>query len=191
MGICQNKDVGKATKEKSENIRRNIMMSMLTQEEIKVRKKDGSIKEGYQVAFTATTIFVSNISADIQEGDVVIRKLPNGNEDLHYITKVNYYSSKTGFPEHYQLKFTKAPPEQKMEKKVQNINFHGTPNVQIGDHNTQNIINVFNDLIQKIESSSASEAEKKAAKSLLGEFLKHPLVISILGSVAGAAIGLL
>ena len=70
-----------------------------------------------------------------------------------------------------------------MENKVQNINFHGSSNVQIGDHNTQNIINVFNDLIQKIESSSASEEEKNTAKSLLGEFLKHPLVTSIVGAV--------
>ena len=75
------------------------MMSMLTkiQEEIEVRKKDGSVKEGYKAAFSGTTISVLDVSADIQEGDVVIRKLPNGNEDPHYITKVNYYSSKTGF----------------------------------------------------------------------------------------------
>ena len=73
-----------------------------------------------------------------------------------------------------------------MEKNIQNINFHGSQNVQIGDYNTQNITNTFNELIQKIENSTASEAEKENVKSLLKQFLSHPLVVSILGSAIGA-----
>lgn len=73
-----------------------------------------------------------------------------------------------------------------MEKNIQNINIHGSQNVQIGDYNAQNITNTFNELIQKIENSTASEAEKQNVKSLLKQFLSHPLVVSILGSATGA-----
>ena len=75
-----------------------------------------------------------------------------------------------------------------MEKNIQNINFHGSQNVQIGDYNTQNITNTFNELIQKIENSTASEAEKENVKSLLKQFLSHPLVVSILGAATEAGL---
>lgn len=54
-----------------------------------------------------------------------------------------------------------------------------------------NITNTFNELIQKIDSSTASKIEKQEAKSLLNQFLSHPLVVSIIGSSLGAAIGLI
>ncbi|WGE51149.1 hypothetical protein NYR68_01810 [Actinobacillus equuli subsp. haemolyticus] len=161
-------------------------------EDFYVQKKDGSTKGSYQGSFTGTVIIVSDIKADIQEGDVIIRTLPNGNYDRYYITEVICYSqSLGGIPAHYQVKFTKSPPSQQLERSVQNINIHGTQSVQIGDHNIQHITNTFNELIQKIDSSSASETEKQQAKSLLNQFLTHPLVVSILGSAAGATIGLL
>lgn len=161
-------------------------------EDFNVQKQDGSTKGPYQASFTGTVIIVSDIKADIQKGDVIIRKLPNGNDDLYYITEVICYPQPFGsIPPHYQVKFTKTPPSPQPERSIQNISFHGSQSVQIGDHNVQHITNTFNELIQKINSSSASESEKQEAKSLLNQFLTHPLVVSILGSAVGAGIGLL
>ncbi len=56
------------------------------------------------------------------------------------------------------------------------------------DHN---ITNTFNKLIHKIETSTTSETEKQEAKSLLNQFLSHPLAVSIIGSTLGAAIDLI
>lgn len=160
-------------------------------ENFNIQKQDGSMKGPYQASFTGTVIIISDINADIQEGDVIIRQLPNGNDDRYYIKEVTCYSKGIGgIQPHYQVKFTKTPPSLQLERNVQNISFHGSQSVQIGNHNVQHITNTFNELIQKINSSSASEAEKQQAKSLLNQFLAHPLVVSILGSSAGAIIGL-
>ncbi|WP_197971559.1 hypothetical protein [Aeromonas veronii] len=62
---------------------------------------------------------------------------------------------------------------------------------QIGNGNTQNISNIFNQLIQDIDKSQASTEEKSEAKKRLTTFLEHPLVSSILGGVAGSLTGLI
>ena len=62
---------------------------------------------------------------------------------------------------------------------------------QIGNGNTQNINNIFNQLIQDIDNSQASTEEKNEAKTRLAKFLEHPLVNSILGGVAGSLTGLM
>lgn len=70
-----------------------------------------------------------------------------------------------------------------------NITINGAQSVQIGDHNTQNIINSFQALKNKIETSGAPEEEIEEAKSMLSKLISHPLVTSILGAAAGAVIG--
>ncbi|WP_421202316.1 hypothetical protein [Aeromonas enteropelogenes] len=62
---------------------------------------------------------------------------------------------------------------------------------QFGNGNTQNINQVFNQLIQDIENSQASTEEKNEAKKRLAKFLEHPLVSSIVGGVAGSLTGLI
>lgn len=170
------------------------MLSILNKlkESVRVQKEDGTVKGPYEASFTENIIIVSDLKADITQGDKIIRKLPNENDAYYYVTKVDCYSKSLGdIPPHYQVKFTQVPPSQPMEKNIQNINFHGSQNVQIGDYNTQSITNTFNELIQKIDSSTASETEKQEAKSLLNQFLSHPLVVSIIGSTLGAVIGLI
>lgn len=72
---------------------------------------------------------------------------------------------------------------------IATLNVHGP--AQVGNGNTQNIHNVFNQLLQQIEESSASSEEKLEAKNLLAEFLKHPLVGSIVGGLVGSLPGLM
>lgn len=72
---------------------------------------------------------------------------------------------------------------------IATLNVHGP--AQVGNGNTQNIHNVFNQLLQQIEASSASEEEKQEAKSRLAKFLEHPLVGSIVGGLAGSLPGMM
>ncbi|MBA0205761.1 MULTISPECIES: hypothetical protein [Pectobacterium] len=72
---------------------------------------------------------------------------------------------------------------------IATLNVHGP--AQVGNGNTQNIHNVFNQLIQKIEESEATEEEKTEAKNRLAKFLEHPLVTSIIGGAVGSLSGLL
>jgi hypothetical protein len=59
------------------------------------------------------------------------------------------------------------------------LNTHGA--TQIGSHNTQQIENVFNSIVEQIDQADAPEAEKMEAKSRLSSFLEHPLAGTILG----------
>jgi hypothetical protein len=74
-------------------------------------------------------------------------------------------------------------------KPVQNFHINNAQSIQIGDFNSQNVVNSFEALVKKIESSSASPVEKEEAKSLLSKFLTHPVVVSVLGAAAGSIIG--
>lgn len=58
---------------------------------------------------------------------------------------------------------------------------------QIGNHNTQSIEIVFNELIEKIDNVDAPEEEKQEAKNRLQKFLEHPLVGTALG-LGGSAL---
>lgn len=71
---------------------------------------------------------------------------------------------------------------------IATLNVNGP--TQVGNGNTQNIHNIFNQLVQSIDNSEASDEEKTEAKSHLSSFLKHPIVSSILGGVAGSIPGL-
>ena len=72
---------------------------------------------------------------------------------------------------------------------IATLNVHGP--AQVGNGNTQNIHNVFNQLLEQIDKSEASDAEKSEAKSLLVKFLEHPLVGSVVGGLAGSLPGLM
>jgi hypothetical protein len=71
-----------------------------------------------------------------------------------------------------------------------NFTFNSPANVQVGNQNTQSITQTFNEIIEKINSSNASDDEKTEAKSKLMAFIEHPLVTSIVGGVAGGLVGL-
>lgn len=72
---------------------------------------------------------------------------------------------------------------------ISTLNVHGP--AQVGNGNTQNIHHVFNQLLQQIDESTASDEEKQEAKSRLSKFLAHPLVGSIVGGLAGSLPGLI
>lgn len=64
-------------------------------------------------------------------------------------------------------------------------------NVQIGNHNIQQVEQVFDGLIKSINDSQYDETEKFAAKNKLKEFLEMPLIHTVLGGLATHFIGLL
>jgi len=65
---------------------------------------------------------------------------------------------------------------------IKTLNAHGA--TQIGNNNTQNIENVFASIIEQIDEADATDKEKQEAKSRLGKFLRHPVVVASLGATA-------
>lgn len=165
------------------------MSLMNKREDARVEKPNGDVFGPYKAMFAGNTIFIDDPKADVEEGDSILRLLPNGKDERSYVTEATFYNMGVGrMGPHYQIKFKKggAPVE---HKPVQNFHINNAQSIQIGDFNTQNVVNSFDALVKKIESSSASPEEKEEAKSLLSKFLAHPVVVSVLGAAAGAIIG--
>lgn len=163
-------------------------MSLLKDFEDKARieKQDGSVIGPYRASFPGQTIFLLDEKADVEEGDVILRELPSGKDERSIVTEATYYKRGiSGMGPHYQLKYRKGG-QSNMQKPNQTINIHGAQSVQVGDHNTQNIVTSFEVLVKKIESSDLPPAQKEEAKSILRKLLEHPAVVSVIGAAAGA-----
>jgi hypothetical protein len=159
----------------------------LLKDSVFIVKPDGRRLGPYQAAVLPDSILITEEAVDVDERDYVVRSIPSGKEELYLVLSANYNQGLCSAPPHYTLKVCKTtalsmkPPEMKSTT----INIHNSTGVQVGDYNTQHIQAAFNELIQKIEQSSASSAEKAEAKSRLSAFLEHPLVNSVLGSALG------
>jgi len=72
-----------------------------------------------------------------------------------------------------------------------NISVYSSSNVQIGDHNSQSIVNELENLVRLINDSSATSEEKQGTCSKLASFLNSPVVSSILGGAVGSLVAML
>lgn len=165
------------------------MSLMNKREDARVEKPNGDVLGPYKAMFAGNTIIIDDPKADIEEGDSILRLLPNGKDERSYVTEATFYNMGVGrIGPHCQIKFKKGGTPVG-HKPVQNFHISNAQSIQIGDFNTQNVVNSFEALVKKIECSSASPEEKEEAKSLLSKFLSHPVVVSVLGAAAGAVTG--
>lgn len=153
-----------------------------------VEKRDGQVLGPYEATFAGNTIIIADRMADVESGDTILRSLPNGKQERSVVTEVTFFNRAIGnLGPHYQVKF-RLGGEVASSHPSQHISITGAQSVQIGDHNTQSIVNSFEALAKMIDSSNAPAGEKNEAKTLLSQFLRHPLVVSIVGAVAGAVV---
>lgn len=154
-------------------------------------KPDGRRLGPYKAAVSAGKITIMEPSIDVGEGDHVGRTIPGGKEESYLILAADYSPGLRSIPPSYTLSVRKTTAIQASPapQKSTTVNIHNSTGVQVGDYNTQHIQATFNELVQQIENSSASPAEKLEAKGRLARFLEHPLVGSVLGSAAGALLG--
>ncbi len=165
------------------------MFNGLPTEEARIEKHDGIIVGPYQMLFAGNTIIIADEKADVEEGDTILRALPSGKDERSLITNAKFFKKMHSIPSHYQIKFTKGKTQMSGSNQHGNITIQNAHSVQIGDNNTQNVINSFQYLIDQINSSDSSPEEKEEAKSYLNSFIKHPLIASLLGAGAGALLG--
>lgn len=64
-----------------------------------------------------------------------------------------------------------------------NVRITDSQNIQVGNRNTQILQSAFREVIDRINDENASEEERQQAKSRLARFLRHPIVVSILGDL--------
>lgn len=162
----------------------------LQNDSVFVLKADGTRTGPYKTAVSQGTATVFDPKFDADDGDKLIRLLPNGKEEAYLILSCEYSSGLHSIPPHYNLKLQKTTAVQPPAAKSTTINIHNSSGIQVGDHNVLNIQNALNELVQRIDVASATPEQKAEAKSKLAAFLTHPLVTSVLGGVAGSVVGL-
>ena len=133
------------------------------EDDARIEKQDGSVVGPYKASFPGKTIFILDEKADV----------------------AFYKSGVAGMGAHFQIKYSKGG-QSEMQKPGHTINIHGAQSVQVGDHNTQNIVNSFEALVKKIESADVPPVQKEEAKGMLRKLLEHPAVVSVIGAAAKA-----
>jgi hypothetical protein len=164
----------------------------LCNDTIYIRHQDGRTTGPLKTVFGQSKFTVFDETLDVSEGDIVERPLPNGKAERHDVVHVHFSQGLHEIPASYDLQVRKQGSLVQFQKpSVTNISISNSQGFQVGDHNTQNIIDSFKDMIERIERSSATPEEKKEAKSRLRAFLEHPLTSAIIGGAAGGLTGLL
>lgn len=129
------------------------------------------------------------ITIDIQEGDTIERQLPSGRTENYTVWRADYNDSPFPgkIPSNWDVHVEKKGVTSR-KNQGSSIHIEQAGNIQIGDHNVQNIVDSLTNLVSAIERSESSDTEKAEAKNKLGAFLRHPLVVRVLGAGASTAL---
>lgn len=167
-----------------------MTLQSLMNDTILIVKLDDRRIGPHQAAVCGDLITIMEDAIDIEEGDHVARSIPSGKEELYLVLSIEYSHSLGPIPASYRLKVKKTSSllGGHTSMKSTTININNSTGIQVGDYNTQHIQAIFNELVEKIDHSTASPAEKAEAKSRLAAFLEHPLITSLLGSAASAVL---
>lgn len=166
-----------------------MKLQSLQKDQIYIEKGDGSRTGPYITTVSQGSATIFDEQLDVNEGERLIRPLPNGKEEVYLILSIDYKPKFHAISPRFTLKLQNTTAIQPALPKHTTININNSSGIQVGDHNVINIQNALNELVQRIDGSSASQQEKVEAKSKLAAFLAHPLVGSVLGGVAGALVG--
>jgi len=133
-------------------------------------KSDGTRHEKIPAHVQPRTIFIDNASVPIEEGDRILRTLPNKFVESYLVEDRGFYPATGGFSDHYQVKVRKesAPPSN-----VTSIvyNLHG-PNSRVNIHSADSSTNVVNisetNLFVKLREALQSIEDLERREVLLG-----------------------
>jgi hypothetical protein len=165
----------------------------LANDTVYIQKSDDTKLGPYKAAVNSkkaeVEVFADHL--DIEVGDKLLRPAPFGldKEEVYEVLDIHYEVPIADVFAPFLLEVKKqGSPEKQKWNSAPTFNITGAQNIQIGDHNAQTVINVFNSLATEIDKSDAPEEQKKEAKQRLQAFLSHPIVSNALG---GATAGII
>lgn len=165
---------------------KEVELDDMTNAEVYVQGQSGQRTGPFRGILTDKILVVFDKRFDVIEGDLILRKLPNGREESYLVRLATCIEGMEDGPfwEITLEKTTAIPPS--TSAKTTTVNIHNSTGIQVGDHNLINFQQAINEMIKKIDDSKAPPEEKAEAKSRLQAFLTHPLVTSLAGGIAGA-----
>lgn len=158
----------------------NPFQALLT-DKVSIRKADGTEIGPYECAFDGSTCRIFDESLDADEGDDVLRVLPNGKVESHKILHVQFAAKFHAIPASYELTVEKSSSLLSKRKGGTIVNINHSQGIQVGDNNSLAISSGFESLITEIEKSTADTHAKKSAKDALANLLRHPIVVAVVG----------
>jgi hypothetical protein len=133
-------------------------------------KINGNKYENIKASVQVDKIFTSYTSTSIDEGDHLIRKLPNGKEEIFEVIDPVYYSGLGPLEPHYEIEVRKISKINKESKIQENsghtIHFTGN-NSRVIINSTDNSINI--DMSGINEGNVFEELKKCISKNTEGE----------------------
>lgn len=164
----------------------------LCKDTIVIRHQDGRTTGPLKAAFSADTFRIFDDQLDVSEGDIVDRPLPNGKAERYDILHVEFSQGLHAIPPSFALHIQKQGSLVPFkEQPVTNISIANSQGFQVGDHNTQNIVECFKQMIDRIDQGEGTPEEKAEVKSRLRTFLEHPLTAAAVGGAVGGLMGVL
>ena len=159
---------------------------------INIRHKDGRVTGPLKVAFSKDIFTAFDETLDVAEDDIVERSLPNGKTELYDIIEVRFSKGLMQIPASFKLHVRKQGLRvQPSEPSVTHISISNSQGFQVGNNNTQNIVDSFKEVIEQINKGPGTPEAKAEVKSRLRAFLEHPLTAAIIGGAVGGLTGLL
>lgn len=157
---------------------------------IYIRHQDQRATGPLKASFGKGKFTVFDETLDVSEGDLIERPLPNGKAERYDIVDVEFSQGLHDIPPSYSLQVHKHGSLVPFQKPgTTNITITNSKGVQVGDHNSQSIVDSFKQVIEQIENGPGTPEEKEEAKSRLKKFLKHPLVSAAIGPALTAFLG--
>ncbi len=134
-------------------------------------------------------VFDDDFNSEI--GDTLIRPTAPGRDEFYLVEDVHYEQviSRAFAPFELDVKRQGAPERPTRGSVTNTYHISDSQNIQIGDHNMQNVISVMQSLVNEIERADSTPEQKAQALGHLQTFLTHPLITSITGGAAGALVG--
>lgn len=111
-----------------------------------------------------------------------IRKRCSGNNDYNWMLLTEKGLTRANSFE--KAKYYK-PQEQKAAIDLSGATIKA---LQIGNHNTQNIQTIINDLIDEVKKSDATPEDKNKAIELINYFFANPIISSVISGATGAGV---
>lgn len=146
----------------------------------------------FKTKFATGTIIIFQSDLKVTEGDRVIQPLPNGSEQIYIAEDVTFNSGLRNIPAHFSIKVVKESVTQKRATPMASTTYNiSGANVQVGDHNIQNIAASMQQLAQTIEDSNFPPEQKSEAKEVLRSLVENPVVAAVLGGAAQGILGML
>ncbi len=95
------------------------MFNNLPQDILKLKKSNGEIIDDIKAIISKETIVIDSADLPIEEGDILIRILPNKLEEKYEILDYTFYQKMFDIPAHYQIEYQRYT-EKNSNKKIEN-----------------------------------------------------------------------